>query len=79
MSEVLQVVFEAAALCINTIRTFYLIVLAILGPLVLGLSVFDGFQHILNTWLAKYINVFFCGYLSLIFLVRSLARCRKIC
>jgi conjugative transposon TraJ protein len=58
MSEVLQVTFEAAALCINTIRTFYLIVLAILGPLVLGLSVFDGFQRILNTWLAKYINVF---------------------
>jgi conjugative transposon TraJ protein len=58
MSEVLQVVFEAAALCINTIRTFYLIVLAILGPLVLGISVFDGFQHVLNTWLAKYINVF---------------------
>jgi conjugative transposon TraJ protein len=58
MSEVLQVVFEAAALCIHTVRTFYLIVLAILGPLVLGLSVFDGFQHILNTWLAKYINVF---------------------
>lgn len=58
MSEILQVVFEAAALCINTIRTFYLIVLAILGPLVLGLSVFDGFQFTLNTWLAKYVNVF---------------------
>lgn len=58
MSEVLQVAYEAAALCINTIRTFYLIVLAILGPLVLGLSVFDGFQFTLNTWLAKYINVF---------------------
>jgi conjugative transposon TraJ protein len=58
MSEVLQVVYEAAALCINTIRTFYLIVLAILGPLVLGLSVFDGFQFTLNTWLAKYVNVF---------------------
>jgi conjugative transposon TraJ protein len=58
MSEVLQVLFEAAALCINTIRTFYLIVLAILGPLVLGLSVFDGFQHTLTAWLAKYINVF---------------------
>src|ERR1700712_425154 len=56
--EVLQVVYEAAALCINTIRTFYLIVLAILGPLVFGLSVFDGFQHTLTTWLAKYINVF---------------------
>lgn len=58
MSEVLQVCYEAAALCINTIRTFYLIVLAILGPLVIGLSVFDGFQHTLTSWLAKYINVF---------------------
>jgi len=58
MSEILQVAYEAAALCINTVRTFYLIVLAILGPLVLGLSVFDGFQFTLNTWLAKYVNVF---------------------
>lgn len=58
MSEVLQVIYEAAALCINTIRTFYLIVLAILGPLVLGFAVFDGFQHTLTVWLARYINVF---------------------
>lgn len=58
MSEVLQVVYEAAALCINTIRTFYLVILAILGPLVFGLSVFDGFQHTLTSWLAKYLNVF---------------------
>ena len=58
MSEILQVLFQAAALCINTIRTFYLIVLAVLGPLVLGLSVFDGFQFTLNSWLAKYVNVF---------------------
>jgi conjugative transposon TraJ protein len=58
MSEVLQVLFEAAALCINTIRTFYLVVLAILGPLVFGLAVFDGFQHTLTVWIARYINVF---------------------
>ncbi|MCD8739336.1 conjugative transposon protein TraJ [Mucilaginibacter roseus] len=58
MSEILQVVYAAAALCINTIRTFYLVVLAILGPLVFGLSVYDGFQHTLTTWLAKYLNVF---------------------
>lgn len=58
MSEVLQVLFSAAALCINTIRTFYLIVLAILGPLVFGFAVFDGFQHTLTVWLARYINVF---------------------
>lgn len=58
MSEILQILFEAAALCINTLRTFYLIVLAILGPLVFGFAVFDGFQNTLHMWLARYINVF---------------------
>jgi conjugative transposon TraJ protein len=58
MSEVLQVLFEAAALCINTIRTFYLIVLAVLGPLVFGIAVFDGFQHTLTVWIARYLNIF---------------------
>ncbi len=58
MSEVLNVLYEAAALCINTIRTFYLIVLAILGPLVFGIAVFDGFQHTLTVWMARYINIF---------------------
>ncbi len=58
MSEVLKILFEAAALCINTIRTFYLIVLAILGPLVFGIAVFDGFQHTLTVWIARYINIF---------------------
>src|SRR5882762_417632 len=58
LSETLQVLFEAAALCINTIRTFYLIILAIFGPLAFGLSVFDGFGQILTNWLARYINVF---------------------
>lgn len=58
MSEVLQVLFAAAALCINTIRTFYLIVLAILGPLVFGFAVYDGFQHTLTVWIARYVNIF---------------------
>lgn len=58
MSEVLQVLFAAAALCINTIRTFYLIVMAILGPLVFGFAVFDGFQHTLTVWIARYVNIF---------------------
>lgn len=58
MSEILQIIYQAAALCINTIRTFYLIVLAILGPIVFGLSVFDGLQHTLFGWLSRYINVF---------------------
>lgn len=58
MSEILHILYEAAALCINTLRTFYLIVLAILGPLVFGFAVFDGFQHTLSVWIARYISVF---------------------
>ena len=58
MSEILEVLFEAASLCINTIRTFNLILFAIIGPFVFGISVFDGFQHTLRAWLARYINVF---------------------
>jgi conjugative transposon TraJ protein len=58
MSEILQVLYAAAILCINTLRTFYLIVLAILGPLVFGFSVFDGLQHSLQQWIARYVNIF---------------------
>jgi conjugative transposon TraJ protein len=35
-----------------------LIILAIIGPLVFGLSVFDGLHHVLIGWFARYINVF---------------------
>lgn len=58
MSEILHILYEAAALCINTLRTFYLIVLAILGPLVFGFAVFDGFQHTLTVWIGRYMSVF---------------------
>ncbi|SFA58478.1 Bacteroides conjugative transposon TraJ protein [Pedobacter suwonensis] len=58
MNELLELVYQAAALCINTLRTFFLIVLAILGPLVLGFAVFDGLQHTLSVWVARYINIF---------------------
>jgi len=58
ISEILQLLFAAASLAINTMRTFNLLILAILGPLAFGLSVFDGFGHTLRHWLARYINVF---------------------
>ncbi|TDE18073.1 conjugative transposon protein TraJ [Dyadobacter psychrotolerans] len=58
ISEVLRVVFESAALCINTIRTFYLIVMAVIGPFAFGIAVFDGFQHTLTAWIARYINIY---------------------
>lgn len=58
ISQVLEVVYYAASLCINTLRTFFLIVLAILGPLVLGFAVFDGLQHTLSVYVARYINIY---------------------
>lgn len=58
IAEILNVLFQAAALCLDTVRTFKLIVLAILGPLCFGLSIFEGFQHSLKQWLARYVNVF---------------------
>jgi conjugative transposon TraJ protein len=58
VAEVLNVLFAAAALCLDTIRTFKLIVLAIIGPLCFGLSIFDGFHDTLKHWIARYINVF---------------------
>ena len=58
LSEILNILYEAAALCIDCIRTFQMVVMAILGPLVFALSIFDGFQHTLNAWIARYINIF---------------------
>lgn len=58
LSEFLEILFEAAALCVNTARIFYLVVLAIIGPLCLGFSVYDGFHHVFVSWLAKYVHVF---------------------
>lgn len=58
LNELLQIVYMAAGLAIDTIRTFYLLVLAIIGPIVLGLSVFNGFHHTLEHWFARYIHVY---------------------
>jgi conjugative transposon TraJ protein len=58
LSEILQVLFEAAALCINTVRTFYLVILAILGPLAFAFSVYPGLEGSLSHWLSHYIHVF---------------------
>ncbi len=67
LSQVLEVLYAASSLCINTLRTFFLIVLAILGPLVFGFAVFDGFQHTLNVWIARYVNIFLWLPISNIF------------
>jgi conjugative transposon TraJ protein len=56
--ELLIVLYEAASLVLDTIRTFFLIVMAIVGPISFGLAVFDGFHGTLTNWIARYINVF---------------------
>lgn len=54
----LEMLFQAAALVIDTIRTFFLVVLAILGPIAFAISVYDGFQSTLTQWITRYISVY---------------------
>jgi conjugative transposon TraJ protein len=54
----LEMVFQASSLIIDTIRTFFLIVLTILGPLSFALSVYDGFQSTLTNWIQRYISIY---------------------
>jgi len=58
LSEILQVLYESAALCINVVRTFYLVILAILGPLAFAFSVYRGLEDSLTQWLSRYLHVF---------------------
>lgn len=54
----LEILFQAAALIIDTIRTFYLIVLSILGPIAFAISVYDGFQSTMTQWISRYVSVY---------------------
>lgn len=56
--ELLEILFQAAALVVDTIRTFFLIVLSILGPIAFAISIWDGFQSTLTQWLTRYISVY---------------------
>ena len=54
----LETLFQAASLTIDTVRTFFLIVLALLGPVAFAFSVWDGFQSTLAQWFTRYISVY---------------------
>ena len=56
--ELLEMLFQAASLTIDTIRTFFLVVLAILGPIAFAISVWDGFQNTLVQWICRYIQTY---------------------
>ena len=56
--ELLELLFQSAGLVIDTIRTFFLIVLSILGPIAFAISVYDGLQSTLTQWITRYISVY---------------------
>ena len=56
--NVLELAHDSAALVINTIRTFFLIILSIIGPISFGFAIWPGFEGTLTHWFSRYINVF---------------------
>lgn len=56
--SLLELIFAAASLLIDTVRTFFLVVLSILGPVAFAFSVWDGFQSTLEQWFTRYISVY---------------------
>jgi conjugative transposon TraJ protein len=56
--ELLEILFQAAALVIDTIRTFFLIVLSILGPIAFAISIWDGFGSTLTQWITRYVSTY---------------------
>ena len=56
--QLLELLFHAASLVIDTLRTFFLIVLSILGPIVFGIAVWDGLSGSLTAWFSRYISVY---------------------
>jgi len=56
--NVLELAHDSAALVINTIRTFFLIILSIIGPISFGFAIWPGFESTLSNWFARYVNVF---------------------
>jgi conjugative transposon TraJ protein len=56
--NVLELAHNSAALVINTIRTFFLIILSIIGPISFGFAIWPGFEGTLTNWLSRYINTF---------------------
>lgn len=58
LTGTVDVLVYAIRSALNILRIFFLIVLTIIGPIALGLSIFDGFQDTLTGWLKRYINIY---------------------
>lgn len=58
LHDLMELLFHASGLVIDTLRTFILIVLSILGPIVFGIAVWDGLSGSLTAWFSRYISVY---------------------
>ncbi len=56
--QLLELLYQAAGLTIDTIRTYFLIVLSILGPIVFAIGIWDGLGGSLTAWFSRYISVY---------------------
>ena len=58
LTAITELFFAAAGEILDVLRTFYLIVLSLLGPIAFAISIFDGFQNTLVQWFSKYISIY---------------------
>ena len=56
--ELLELMFNAAALVVDTLRTFFLIVLSILGQFYFAILCWDVFQASFRPWFVRYISIY---------------------
>lgn len=56
LSNFLNMIYQGAILCINFIRTFYLIILAILGPVAIAITLVPGMANAPFHWLGQFIT-----------------------
>ncbi len=56
--QLLELMYQAASLIIDTLRTFFLIVLSILGPIVFAIGMWDGLGGSITAWFSRYISVY---------------------
>ena len=68
LAWILELLFAAASVILDVLRTFYLVVLSLLGPIAFAISVFDGFQSTLTQWLTKYVSIYLWLPISDLFL-----------
>lgn len=57
ISDIMQLVFDSSSLIIDIIRTFFLVVLSILGPISFALSTWKGLESSMGFWIARYIQI----------------------